>query len=234
MRVVAGDARGRGQTLVYQGAAVLLVAFVSWLLISDVLGRPRARAGAPDGELMAAQDPTKPSTGGAPVARDPSSVNGAATMVAGSSSPRHMEPRRKAIQRPGVVPPEELTDKLPPGVDPSKVTAKEYIEYLHAAGIDEGIGAFPPPGTKPPLEGNAVPPDFELPEGYVRHNQVTDDGQDIETILMYSPDYEFFDENGNLIPIPEDRVVPADRIPKGMPVRPVQIPEPLEGSGLGR
>lgn len=155
-------------------------------------------------------------------------------MIAGAAPSRHIEPRRKAIQRPGVVPPEELTDKLPPGVDPNKVTAKEYIEYLHAAGIDEGIGAFPPPGTKPPLEGNAVPPDFELPEGYVRHNQVTDDGQDIETILMYSPDYEFFDENGNPIPIPEDRVVPADRIPKGMPVRPVEIPEPLEGSGLGR
>ena len=33
--------------------------------------------------------------------------------------------------------------------------------------------------TRTPLVGLAVPPDFPLPEGYVRHHQVTDDGQDM-------------------------------------------------------
>ena len=45
--------------------------------------------------------------------------------------------------------------------------------------------------------GLAVPEDFVLPEGYVRHHQATDDGQAIEPILMYSPDYEFLDAAGN-------------------------------------
>ena len=87
------------------------------------------------------------------------------------------------------------------------------IERLHEAGIYSGIAAFPPPGTKPPLVGLAVPDDFELPEGYVRHYQVTDDGQRIAPILMFSPDYEFFDDDGQPIVIPEDRVVPPDLAP---------------------
>ena len=54
-----------------------------------------------------------------------------------------------------------------------------------------GGRAIPPPGTRPPLVGLAVPEDFALPEGYVRHHQATDDGQRIEAILMFSPDRQF-------------------------------------------
>ncbi|MBP6751023.1 MAG: hypothetical protein KA144_15415 [Xanthomonadaceae bacterium] len=106
-------------------------------------------------------------------------------------------------------------------------TAGEVIERLHEAGIRSGIGAFNPPGTSPPLKGLAVPPDFELPPGYVRHHQTTDDGQDIEAILMFSPDFEFFDAAGNPIAIPENRVVPPELAPPGMAIRPIQIPRPL-------
>ena len=78
-------------------------------------------------------------------------------------------------------------------------TMGEVIAGLHKAGIRTGLGAFNPPGTSPPLVGLAVPEDYPLPEGYVRHFQATDDGQAIEPILMYSPDYEFLDAAGDAV-----------------------------------
>ena len=114
------------------------------------------------------------------------------------------------------------------------ITAGEYIKALNDAGIYEGIGAFPPPGTSPPLEGLAVPEDYVLPEGYVRHYQSTDDGQPIHPILMYSPDYEFLDANGNPIAIPEDRVVPPEHAPPGLPGNIIDIPQPREPGDLSR
>lgn len=107
-------------------------------------------------------------------------------------------------------------------------TGAEVIERLHEAGIHSGLGAFNPPGTSPPLVGLAVPPDFPLPPGYVRHHQTTDDGQDIEAILMFSPDFEFFDAAGNPVPIPENRVVPPAWAPPGLPIRTIEIPRPLD------
>lgn len=107
-------------------------------------------------------------------------------------------------------------------------TGKEVIEELNKAGIHTGIGAFPPPGTSPPLIGLAVPEGYALPEGYVRHYQATDDGQRIEPILMYSPDFEFFDSAGRRIAIPPDRVVPPDMAPPGLPLRPIEIPPPVD------
>jgi hypothetical protein len=103
----------------------------------------------------------------------------------------------------------------------------QVIDELHRAGIHTGLGAFNPPGTSPPLVGLAVPDDYPLPEGYVRHFQATDDGQRIEPILMYSPDYEFFDAAGQRIRIPEDRVVPPNMAPPGLAVRLIDIPPPL-------
>jgi hypothetical protein len=105
-------------------------------------------------------------------------------------------------------------------------TAAELIKALRDSGETGGIAAFNPPGTSPPLQGLAVPEDFELPEGYVRHHQVTDEGESIEAILMFSPDYVFRDADGTVIPIPEDRVVPADLAPPGLPIRQIEIPPP--------
>lgn len=103
-------------------------------------------------------------------------------------------------------------------------TMGELIEALNEAGIHEGIAAFNPPGTSPPLAGLAVPDDFVLPEGYVRHHQVTDEGVPLEPILMYSPDFEFLDEAGQPVEVPANRVVPAELAPPGMPIHPLDPP----------
>lgn len=104
----------------------------------------------------------------------------------------------------------------------------EVLDRLHRAGVYTGIGAFSPPGTKPTLIGLAVPEDFVLPEGYVRHYQTTDDGQPIEPILMYSPDRPFLDAAGQPIAIPRNRVVPPELAPPGLPQRRIVIPAPIE------
>lgn len=118
-----------------------------------------------------------------------------------------------------------LSGLVRPGEEPS---GAEVIAELNKAGIHTGIGAFPPPGTSPPLVGLAVPDDYALPEGYVRHFQATDDGQRIEPILMFSPDYQFFDASGKPIQIPENRVVPPGMAPDGLTARPIKIPPPLQ------
>jgi hypothetical protein len=110
----------------------------------------------------------------------------------------------------------------------------EVIERLHLAGVHTGLGAFQPPGTRPPLVGLAVPEDFVLPDGYVRHYQATDDGQRIEPILMVSPDHQFFDAANQPIAMPEDRVVPPELAPPGLPIRRIVIPAPTEPGRPGR
>lgn len=112
--------------------------------------------------------------------------------------------------------------------DDPEPTMTEVIDALRASGERGGLAAFNPPGTSPPLMGLAVPEDFELPPGYVRHHQVTDAGEPIEAILMFSPDHVFRDADGQPIPIPEDRVVPPELAPPGMPIRPVTLPPPPE------
>ncbi len=120
--------------------------------------------------------------------------------------------------------PNDLANYFRPG-DPEP-TGAELIGALHDAGIRTGIGAFNPPGTSPPLEGLAVPEDFELPEGYVRHHQSTDEGESIEPILMFAPDFTLYDANGRPIAMPENRVVPPELAPPGLPPRRVRIPPP--------
>jgi hypothetical protein len=110
----------------------------------------------------------------------------------------------------------------------------EVIERLHQKGIYTGLGAFSPPGTSPPLMGLAVPEDFVLPKGYVRHHQATDDGQRIEAILMFAPDYQMVDANGQPIPMPANRVVPPELAPQGLPIRRIVIPVPHDPAGTSR
>jgi hypothetical protein len=101
----------------------------------------------------------------------------------------------------------------------------DVIERLHQKGIYTGLGAFSPPGTSPPLVGLAVPEDFVLPKGYVRHHQATDDGQRIEAMLMFAPGFQLFDAAGRPIAMPANRVVPPELAPPGLPVRRIAIPE---------
>ncbi len=120
----------------------------------------------------------------------------------------------------------DLADYVNEGERP---TMAEVIDRLHLAGVTTGLGAFSPPGTRPPLVGLAVPEDFSVPEGYVRHYQATDDGQRIEAILMFSPDYQFFDAAHRPIAIPPDRVVPPELAPQGLPIRRIVVPAPVDG-----
>jgi hypothetical protein len=99
-----------------------------------------------------------------------------------------------------------------------------------AADVDEhdepsGLAVFPPPGTKPIKRGILVPEDFELPPGYVRHYQATDDGQRVPAILMLHPDFHPLDEHGEPIALPADRVVPREMAPPGMPIQMLEVPE---------
>jgi hypothetical protein len=115
-----------------------------------------------------------------------------------------------------------------------KPTMPEVIERLHERGVYSGLGAFSPPGTRPPLVGLAVPEDFVLPDGYVRHHQATDDGQRIEAVLMFAPDFQLFDADHQPIAMPQDRVVPPELAPPGLPIRRIVIPPPREPAGPGR
>jgi hypothetical protein len=89
----------------------------------------------------------------------------------------------------------------------------------------EGIAAFPPPGTKPIKRGILVPDDFELPPGFVRHYQATDDGEQVPAILMFHPDYQPVDERGVPIPLPANRVVPPEMAPAGLPIQMLEVPD---------
>jgi hypothetical protein len=135
---------------------------------------------------------------------------------AASAIPRHRDPH--GDQTP------DIADYINAGETP---TMNEVITRLHAAGVHTGLGAFNPPGTKPPLIGLAVPEDFPLPPGYVRHYQATDDGQRIEPILMFAPDYQPTGADGRPLALPKDRVVPPDLAPPGLPIRRIVVPAPL-------
>lgn len=124
----------------------------------------------------------------------------------------------------------DITDFINDGERP---TMTEVIARLHQAGVHTGLGAFPPPGTKPLLLGLAVPEGFALPPGYVRHYQATDDGQRVEPILMFAPDTQVLDAVGQPIAIPANRVVPPELAPPGLPIRRIAVPAPLEPSGPG-
>ncbi len=103
----------------------------------------------------------------------------------------------------------------------------QVIEQLHQRGIRTGLGAFNPPGTKPVLVGIAVPEGFALPPGYVRHQQTTDDGQPIEGILMFDPDYPPPAAAGRSLRLPAERVVPPELAPSGLALRLITVPPPL-------
>jgi hypothetical protein len=112
----------------------------------------------------------------------------------------------------------------PPAAEPP---AKQDAPFTIGPPEDRsGIRAFPPMGTKPVKRGIVVPDDFELPPGYVRHFQSTDDGQRLPAILMFSPDYAWEDAQGRPVAIPEDRVVPPEMAPPGLPIQMLEPPAP--------
>jgi len=153
----------------------------------------------------------------------PPPVQAAASVAIAAAVPAAPRPEPPAREADGDLTP-DLRSYLNPGEQP---TMKDVLDRLHAAGVHTGIGAFSPPDTRPNLVGLAVPADFVLPDGYVRHFQTTDDGQDIEPILMYAPDRQILDAAGRPVAIPADRVVRPDQAPPGLPLRRVVIPSAL-------
>lgn len=121
-------------------------------------------------------------------------------------------------------PTRDLSFYVPRGEKPKMA---DVINRLHEAGVYTGLGAFSPPGTRPPMIGLAVPEDFALPTGYVRHHQATDDGQRIEAILMFAPDFQLLDAQKRPLEMPANRVVPPELAPPGLPIRRIVIPPPI-------
>lgn len=192
----AGGGRRLGMGLVAAAVAVTLAGW--WWQPASVRS---AHAAAPSADRDAAAPP--PPQGGAPA---PDS---------GARAPRQEPPM------PGNDP-DDLASYFQPG-DPEP-SGKQVIEALQQAGVRTGLGAFNPPGTSPPLLGLAVPEGFELPPGYVRHHQVTDEGVAIEPILMFAPDFVLRDARGRPMAMPPDRVVPPALAPPGLPLRQIRIP----------
>lgn len=217
------------------------VAVVAGLLVAAALIAWMALEGRhlpDDGQAVVAARPTPPPAGRAPLPANPARLPAAAERriralpeaLADKTAvtPRAAEPTPAAAAEAE----EEVIDNAPGRQFPQGIGAAEYIQKLRDMGETEGIAAFPPPGTDPPKVGVIVPDDYELPEGYERYYQVTDDGQPLEPILRFSPDYEFLDERGEPMPLPEDRVVPADRVPADLPVRLLDPENPPPAGGL--
>lgn len=212
VRVSGRAGGGRRPALLYKALALVLAGGCALYVVKTLHQESNAVADA-DGAAPAADSRVDARAAASP---HPS--------FASNAVPRRVLTPGSSGAGDGTADSQDLAAFIPPGEEP---TMAEVIDELHKAGIHTGLGAFNPPGTSPPLVGLAVPEDFPLPEGYVRHFQATDDGQRIEPILMFSPDFEFFDAAGRRIPIPANRVVPPNMAPPGLTVRLIEIPPPL-------
>lgn len=166
--------------------------------------------------------PSGPADAPAPVVASP-----AAAAPAIASGAAQVRPAPAPVRTPegDADPTPDLSSYVARGEKPSM---SDVIERLHQKGIYSGLGAFPPPGTSPPFVGLAVPQDFVLPKGYVRHHQATDDGQRIEAILMFAPGFQLFGPDKRPISMPANGVVPPELAPPGLPIRRIAIPAPVE------
>jgi len=181
-------------------AACALIAVMVLLILRPLW---RTEPPAPETMAMATDTPSKKAVPAEPRAPQPRAAP-------------HVIPVRRANPDSAVAPPPAEAAPPTPAVTPDAAAATAAADD----GGEErtGIALFPPPGTDPLKPGILVPEDYPLPEGYVRHYQATDTGQRVPAILMFHPDYEFFDAQGHRIEVPEDRIVPRELAPPGMPV----------------
>lgn len=177
---------------------------------------------------ITASSPTVPTAPAAPAPSGAASAHAMHPTVTAIGQTPVQPLRIPRMRDPGGDQTPDLADYVNEGERP---TMAEVIARLHQAGVYTGLGAFSPPGTRPPLIGLAVPEDFVLPKGYVRHYQATDDGQRIEPILMFAPDHQLFDTARQPIAMPKDRVVPPELAPQGLPIRRIVVPAPAESPG---
>lgn len=193
--------------------ALALLALAAWLLLHEEEA-PRPAAPRPAEVVALAPPAASPERG----------VGAVAAAAAGKDVPAAPAPPLS----------NDLADhahQFPAGSAPG---AGELISELRRRGVRDGLAAFNPPGTKPLLIGLAVPPDFPLPPGFVRHHQTTDDGQDVEPVLRFHPDHRLHDAGGRPVPLPTDLLVPPEWAPPGLPLRRVVPPAPLPASAPRR
>ncbi|MGD0948897.1 MAG: hypothetical protein ABSA52_15910 [Candidatus Binatia bacterium] len=176
----------------------------------NVSGRAQAELAAMKPQHPQAPAPTQPLRSA--VRLVPKAANGPAPVAVGPVEPHPVAPAEPA----------------PAAPDEEKPAANEMGEDQLT-----GIALFPLPGTKPILRGFVVPDGFEVPEGYVKHYQTTDHGQQLAPILMFHPDYQLVDENGQPIPMPKDRVVPRELLPPGMSDQILEVPPAPSDQPLG-
>lgn len=105
-----------------------------------------------------------------------------------------------------------------------EMEARDFIAALRESGETAGLAAFSPPGTRPPRSGVIVPADYELPEGFARHYQTTDDGRRLAPVLVVAPGYEIVDEAGDPVALTDDRIVPPEYAPPDLPVQMLDVP----------
>jgi hypothetical protein len=162
-------------------------------------------------ELSMSEPPPVESSAPAPVpARPAGRPTKPVKPAAAPALPKHLQEQMEAV-------PEEVLAQLPEGL----------YEMPKPGEGPTGMMLFPAPGTDPLKKGIIVPEDFELPPGYVRHYQATDDGEQLPAILMFSPDKPPLDANGQPMQVPENGIVPPELAPPGMPVQMLD-PEHLE------
>jgi hypothetical protein len=113
----------------------------------------------------------------------------------------------------------------PPPPDPEEEANAPYFPQPVPYEGPTGIELFPPMGTKRARAGIMVPEDFPLPEGFVRHHQVSDSGEQLPAILMVHPDYQILDEKGNPVADRSNPVVPPEYAPEGLPIQMLELPE---------
>jgi len=205
---VVNDGAGRVVRALLVAAAAVAVATA--LLIVVVRRTPSGAADEPNSGAPTAAAPLAPSTA-APEAPAPRAIDPYAEPVVRAIDRLRARRRAAAAAREGTRP---------------ELDAREVIPYLRSRGVQTGIAAFEPPGTDPPKAGIIVPDDFPLPEGYVRHYQADDDGNQLPPILMFHPDYEFVDESGTPVALPESGVVPPELAPNGLAIRMLDVPPP--------
>jgi hypothetical protein len=143
------------------------------------------------------------------------------------------EPVRLAQSTPAPSPtPSRPTPKVAPRVPAQSSEPapqqEPVAEDAAPSGPAEGINLYRP-GTSPLKQGIIVPENFELPPGYVRHYQSTDNGEGIKPILMFHPDYKPVDSKGVPVELPSNRVVPPELAPPGLPIEILELPEGPEG-----
>jgi hypothetical protein len=145
--------------------------------------------------------PVAPAVTPAPAARP------APRPAARPALPKHLESQMADV-------PDEVLAQLPEGL----------YELPKPGEAPTGLMLFPAPGTDPLKKGILVPEDFELPPGYMRHYQATDDGERVPAILMFNPANPPVDANGQPMKVTEDGIVPPELAPPGMPIQMLKDP----------